>query len=63
MMGNTQQPTRHTRHMDTSIKKFVIIDWIERDMLIIKHISTTDNFADLPMVQQLHYRPFERDPC
>ena len=41
------------------IKKFVIIDWIERDMLLMKRISTSDNFADAmtkPMGRQLHYR-------
>jgi hypothetical protein len=34
LMGNAQQPTRHTRHMD--IKKFTILEWIKRDLFIMK---------------------------
>jgi hypothetical protein len=35
-MGNAQQPTRRTSHMD--IKKFVLIDWIEQDLLTMNYI-------------------------
>ena len=43
-MANAQQPTRHTRHMD--IKYFALTDWVERDLLIMKRINTTDNYSD-----------------
>jgi dUTP pyrophosphatase len=60
MMGNAQQPTRRTRHMD--IKKFVLIDWIEQDLLTMKYISTNDNYSDSltkALAKQLHYRHFD----
>ena len=44
LMANAQQPTRHTRHMD--IKYFALTDWVERDLLIMKRINTTDNYSD-----------------
>lgn len=44
MMANAQQPTRRTRHMD--IKKFALLDWVERDLLTLHSIKTTDNTAD-----------------
>lgn len=57
MMGNAQKPTPRTRHM--AMKTFALIDWIERDLVIMKCISTTDNYSDAmtkPMGRQLHYR-------
>ena len=60
MMGNAQQPTRRTRHMD--IKQFVLIDWIEHDLLTMKRISTSDNYSDTMTKQVgrvLHYRHFD----
>jgi hypothetical protein len=60
MMGNAQQPTRQTCHMD--IKKFVLIDWIEQDLLTMKYISTNDNYSDSltkALAKQLHYRHFD----
>jgi hypothetical protein len=33
MMGNAQQPTRRTRHLD--LKKFAILDWIQRDLVVM----------------------------
>ena len=57
LMANAQQPTRRTRHMD--IKHFALLDWVERDLVILKRISTSDNYAD-PMTKslgrQLYYR-------
>ena len=44
LMGNAQQPTRRTRHMD--IKHFSLLDWIERDLIFMKRINTSDNSAD-----------------
>lgn len=60
MMGNAQQPTRRTRHMD--IKKFVLVDWIEQDLLTMKYISTADNYSDAmtkPLGKNLHFRHFD----
>ena len=44
LMGNAQQPTRRTRHMD--MKKFVLQDWIERDIIILKRIQSKNNYSD-----------------
>ena len=43
-MANAQRPTRRTRHLD--IRYFALMDWIERDELILTSISTHDNPAD-----------------
>jgi hypothetical protein len=56
-MSNAQQPTHCTRHMD--IKHFSLLDWVERDLVILKKISTSDNAADAftkPLSKQLFYR-------
>jgi hypothetical protein len=60
MMGNAQQPTRRTRHLE--LKKFAIIDWVKKDLLIMKRISTSDNCSDALTKQtcrQLFYRHFD----
>ena len=60
LMGNAQKPTRRTRHMD--IKKFAILEWIQQDLLLLKRISTSDNYADGMTKQtgrQLFYRHFD----
>ena len=57
MMGNAQQPTRRTRHMD--IKKFALIDWVEKDLVIMKRVTTKDNYSDQmtkALGRILHYR-------
>ena len=57
MMGNAQQPTKRTRHMD--IRKLVLKDWIQHDLLLMKRINTTDNYSDSltkPLGRQLFYR-------
>ncbi len=57
MMANAQQPTKRTRHMD--IKKFALLDWVERDLLILEGIPTNDNAADhftKSLGRQLFYR-------
>jgi hypothetical protein len=44
------------------IKKFVLIDWIEQDLLTMKYISTSDNYSDSltkALAKQLHYRHFD----
>ena len=60
LMGNAQQPTRRTKHVD--IKKFALQDWIEQDLLIMRSIKTSDNSADAmtkTLGRQLHYRHFD----
>ena len=57
LMANTQQPTRQTCHMD--IKHFALLDWVERELIVMKHINTSDNYADSMAKSldcQLHYR-------
>jgi hypothetical protein len=44
MMGNAQQPTRQTWHLD--LKKFAILDWIQRDLMVMQCIATADNCSD-----------------
>jgi hypothetical protein len=43
-MGNAQKPTMRTRHID--IKYFSICEWIERDLMILERIDTSQNPAD-----------------
>ena len=60
LMGNAQQPTRRTRHMD--LKTFSIIDWVKRDLLIMQRIKSSDNCADVMTKQtgkQLFHRHFD----
>ena len=60
LMGNAQQPTRRTRHMD--LKKFVLLDWIKKDLMLMQRVKTTDNSADVMTKQtgrQLFYRHFD----
>ena len=45
LMANAQQPTKRTRHMDT--KHFVLQEWVEKDLIDMKRISTNDNYADV----------------
>ena len=45
LMANAQQPTKRTRHMD--IKTFVLQQWVERDLIRLKRISTSDNYSDV----------------
>lgn len=58
LMANAQQPTRRTRqYMD--IKYFALLDWVERDLLVLKRINTTNHYSDSmtkPLGRQLHYR-------
>ena len=56
VMGkNAQQPMRRTRHLE--LKKFALLDWVQRDLLLMKRISTNDNCADgMTKQTQLFYR-------
>ena len=59
-MANQQQPTKRTRHID--IKQFVIQEWVERDLIFLRRITTTDNYADAftkTLGRTLHYRHFD----
>ena len=56
-MTNAQQPTCQTCHMD--IKHFALLDWVERELVIMKRINTTDNYVDSmtqSLGRQLHYQ-------
>jgi hypothetical protein len=44
MMGNAQQPTRRTRHLE--LRKFALLDWIQHDLILMKRILTSDNCSD-----------------
>jgi hypothetical protein len=60
MMGNVQQPTRQTRHLE--LKKFALLDWITHDLVLMKWISTNDNCSDAMTKQigkQLFYQHFD----
>jgi len=39
-----RKPTKRTRHID--IRNFVILDWIERDLMEVKKIPIADNASD-----------------
>ena len=57
MMANAQQPTRRTRHMD--IKKFIIQDWVQGDLLLLQRITSSNNYSNSltkTMTKDLHYR-------
>ena len=44
LMAEARKPTKRTRHMD--IKHFAIQQWVERNLIQFKRISTHDNTAD-----------------
>ena len=45
LMAQAQHPTKRTRYID--IKHFVLQDWCEQDLILIKRINTTDNSSDI----------------
>ena len=45
LMANAQCPTKCTKHMD--ICHFVLQEWVERDLIILKRINTSDNYLDV----------------
>ena len=60
-MANAQQPTRRTRHVD--MKHFALLDWVERDLLNLVSVSSSDNIADAltkALGRTLHYRHFDQ---
>ena len=44
LMVNAQKPTHRICHMD--IEHFALLDWVQRELVIMKQINTTDNHAD-----------------
>lgn len=44
LMANAGKPTRRTRHVE--LKHFAIQDWVQKDLLIMKWISTHNNCSD-----------------
>ena len=61
LMANAQQPTRRTRHVE--IKKFLLLEWVENDIIELQRITTSDNYSDgftKPLGRILHYRHFDR---
>ena len=57
LMANAQQPTRRTRHMD--MKKVVLLDWVNRDLITFKRITSSNNYSDTltkVVTKELHYR-------
>ena len=43
-MANQQQPTKGTRHMQ--LKYFAIQEWVEKDLIYMRRITTEHNYAD-----------------
>ena len=57
LIANAQKPTKRTRHMD--LKYFGLQEWVQRDLLILHRINTSDNYADAmtkALGQTLFYR-------
>ena len=61
LMANAQQPTRRTRHVE--IKQFVLLEWVENDLIELQRITTSDNYSDgftKALGRILHYCHFHR---
>ena len=61
LMANAQQPTRQTQHVE--IKQFVLLEWVENDLIELQRIATSDNYSDgftKPLGRIHHYRHFNR---
>ena len=43
-IANAGKPTTRTRHMD--VRYFSICDWVERDLLLLTRVDTSQNLAD-----------------
>ncbi|KAL7521208.1 hypothetical protein ACHAWF_000287, partial [Thalassiosira exigua] len=43
-IGNTQNPTNRTRHIN--IRYFALCEWIERALLLLERLDTTQNILD-----------------
>jgi hypothetical protein len=61
LMANAKKPTNRTRHVD--VKEFVLLDWVEQDLITMRRITTSANYSDgltKPLARILHYRHFDR---
>ena len=43
-MADARKPTRRTKHLD--IRYFALTEWTERDLIVLKPISTSENNSD-----------------
>ena len=60
LMANAGQPTKHTRHID--IRHFALLDWVERDLVILERIDTDKNPSDAltkPLARILFHRHYD----
>jgi hypothetical protein len=56
-MANAGKPTPRSRHID--VKYYAIQEWVERDLVLLERIDTSDNTADIltkPLGRILFYR-------
>ena len=61
MMANAGQPTRRTRHIETS--QFALLDWVKRDLLQLEYSATTHNCSDAltkPLARILFHKHMDR---
>ena len=61
MMANAGQPTRRTRHIETT--QFALLDWVKRDLLHLEYSSTTNNCSDAltkPLARVLFHKHMDR---
>ena len=56
-MADARQPTKRTRHMD--IKHFKIQEWVERDIVSMRRVTTKANVSDA-LTKPLHADLFNR---
>lgn len=56
-MSNANHPTQQAQHMD--IKFFLLLDWVESDLLLLEPIKTARNPSDL-MTKLLGYLLFHQ---
>ena len=43
-IANAGRPTKRTKHMD--MRHFALQQWVEQDLIVLKHIGTGDNSSD-----------------
>ena len=58
LMAKQRQPTKRTRHMD--VKYFAVSDWVERDLLNITSIPTSENIVTKQTPRILFYPHYDR---
>ena len=61
LMANAGQPTRRTRHIETT--QFALLDWVKRDLLKLEYTATTNNCSDAltkPLARILFHKHMDR---